>query len=217
MFAAMRRAVAVIGVVVALGTAGCSGSSHPRAVAPSTTAAPARAIAFTVAGTDVIWTTKAADFTPAAKAGVVGILDKWLAGAVVLPLRSGAAGDIAALFTSDVAPRLTGPDRVALVDEGLPRATALTPTVENVKLTALFDGDGAVALVTAALNVQLIVTAPDGPYTVGHTGELVLQQDFGVWRITGYDIRSTHQDITGATTTTTAKVAPAPRPTKAAG
>jgi hypothetical protein len=207
----MRPAVAALVVVLGLGTAGCSGSSPPkRAAAPPTTVAPI--ITLAVTGTDVIWAGKPAAFPGAVKAGVVDTLDKWLTGAVLTPLNSGAAGDITGLFSPDVAPRLSGPDRVALVDEGLPRATGITAAAQTVRLAALTDADGAVALVTATLDVRLDVAALDGPYSVAHLGELVLQQDGGTWRIAGYDVRSVHVDKAGvtnatATTTVTTKVA----------
>jgi hypothetical protein len=197
----MRPAVAALVVVLGLGATGCSGSSSPkRAVAPPTTAAPV--VKLSVSGTDVIWTGKPGSFPDATKAGVMATLDQWLTGAVVTPLQSGAAGDISPLFSPEVAPRLAGPDRVALVDEGLPRATGITPAAQTVKLTALIDAVGAVALVTATLDVRLDIAAVGGPYSVTHLGELMLQQDGGTWRIAGYDVRSVHEDAAGVTSTT---------------
>jgi hypothetical protein len=201
----MRPAVAVTAVLLALGTGGCSGSTKHYVAAPPTTVAPA--IRLKIAGTDLVWAGKAAAFPPTAQAGVLETLNKWLAGGVVAPLQAGVAGDIAGLFSAEVAPRLTGPDRVALVDEGLPRATAITPLADTVKLTVLTGQDGAVVLVTAKLNLRLAVEALDGPYAVSHSGELVLEPAAGGWRISGYDVRSTHEDTAGVTTTTAASTA----------
>jgi hypothetical protein len=208
----MRSVVAGSLLVLAVSATGCSGgSSHRRVAAPPTTAAPA--IRLAVSGADVAATRGPAPAFPAAvQTGVMGTLDKWVEGGVVTALRSGVAGDIGGLFTADVTPRLTGPDRVALVDEGLPRANAIRPAAQTVALTALTGADGSVELVTARVDLRLDVAAPDGPYTVAHSGELVLAPDAGGWRIAGYDLRAVRQDTSGTTTTTTATTAPVPRP-----
>lgn len=198
----MRPAIAASLLVLAVGARGCSGSSPQRGRGPTTTVAPA--LQFAVTATDVAAAGTRQPFPPAVETAVVATLDKWMDDAVVAALRSGAAGDIAPLFTADVAPRLAGPDRVALVDEGLPRATAIRPDSQSVALTALTDGDGVVALVTARLDLRLAVAATDGPYAVAHLGEVVLAPDGGGWRIAGYDLRATRQDVSGTTTTTTA-------------
>lgn len=129
-------------------------------------------------------------------------LDAYVDRATAAPLRSGSrAGDLAALFTSAASARVDGPDRPALVDEGLPRATDVQTEASTAKLAALVGPDNAVEVVTATIDLRLQVTG-EGILAIVRTGDLVLVPDGGGWKIDGYDLRTARDSAAGPTTTT---------------
>ena len=135
-------------------------------------------------------------------ASVAATLDRYLQDAVLGPLHSGRpAGDLGPVFTGPARARVDGPDRAALVDEGLPPAGSVKAERATVGLAALAGGDGAMTVVTAAVDLRL-ETGGDEPVTIARTGHLVLVPDGDGWKIDGYDVRTTRDGGDGATTTT---------------
>ena len=137
------------------------------------------------------------------KAAVGATLDRYLQAAVLGPLRSGGpAGDLGPVFSGRARGRVDGPDRAALVDEGMPAARSLRAEAATVRLEALAGADGAMAVVTAAVELQLRAGDDDDPVTIARRGHLVLVPEGDGWKIDGYDVRTTRDGGDGTTTTT---------------
>ena len=191
-------------LVVAAALGGCSGRKGPAAVtAPSPTAA---SIAFSVSGNEVAGVAPPGPaFPDDVRAKVTATLERYLGDAVVGPLRSGRpAGDLAAVFTGRALGRVNGPDRAALVDEGLPAAADLRADAAGARLAALADAANAVVVVTAAVDLRLR-TGGDDDVTIVRTGDLVLVPDGDGWKVDGYDVRTTRDSPRGGPTTTAAR------------
>jgi hypothetical protein len=195
---------------VVLATA-CSSEGGLMAVA-TTTPPPPSDVSFSVTGTTVESVRlPPPPFPDDVKDSVAAALDFYLQEAVLRPLHSGGpAGDLGPVFTGSAQARVNGPDRAALVDEGLPPAESVTAEKATVGLAALAGADGAINVVTAAVDLRLeaglrgpnATAGDDDPVTIARTGHLVLVPDAGGWRIDGYDVRTTRDGGSGATTTT---------------
>ncbi|HEV3402480.1 MAG TPA: hypothetical protein VG078_11715 [Acidimicrobiales bacterium] len=203
----MRRPVVVMGLValVAALSGACSGGGS-RPAAPPPTEPPPATIAWELSGGEVHAVRPPAPGLPDdVRAKVTATLERYLADAVVGPLRSGQpAGDLGVVFTAPALGRVNGPDRAALVDEGLPRATALRSEAATARLGALAGDDHAVTVVAAAVTLRLHTGGADSVAIV-RTGDLVLVADGDGWKIDGYDIRTTRDSAEGGATTTTAR------------
>jgi hypothetical protein len=168
----------------------------------STTATLPLATTFRLAGAEVP-STGAKALPDAVTSGVLATLNRYLAGAVVGPLKSGtAAPDLPALFTGAAAQRLTGPDRATLVEEGGP-ASGRSVRVDDAAatLTALLAPDGSISVVAAKVDVVLRAGGAGTATRVARSGELVLIPDGGVWKIDGYDLKVTRDPVAPATST----------------
>lgn len=133
---------------------------------------------------------------------VVATLDSYVDRAMVGPLRSGErAGDLGSLFTAPAAARVDGPDRAAMIDEGMSKASGVQGLASTARLGALAGPDGDIAVVTATIDLRLQTTGDD-PLTIARTGDLVLVADGGAWKIDGYDLSTTRDSGTGPVTTT---------------
>lgn len=118
---------------------------------------------------------------------VIDVLRRFVTAGTLDPLAGKPVGDLAPLFSAAAAPGLTGPDRAALVDEGLPEATGRTTAVAApVGLTALSDGGGSIGLVGAALTLDVSAKTARGPVTIKRSGELVLAHAPDGWKIDSY-------------------------------
>lgn len=94
---------------------------------------------------------------------------------------------LASLFTDRARPRLSGPDRETLMDAGLaPAVGGFSVKRAGVRLSALGNEDGSVALVTAKLDVGIDAYTADGPVLITRSGELLLVPEGKAWLIDGY-------------------------------
>lgn len=120
--------------------------------------------------------------------GVVDTVANYLTAATVQPfVPSATSVTLASLFTEATRPRLDGPDRRALLDEGLGRATGgVSFRQATVSLSALADPDGTVRLVTVTLDARAVVHTADGPLAIIRTGDLVLVPEGDVWKIDAF-------------------------------
>lgn len=202
--AVLRRAVVIALVVAGVAAGACSGKGG--SAGPPPTEGPPAPISWTVTVGDVHAVhPPAPPFPDDVRDEVTATLERYLTDAVLGPLRSGQpAGDLAPLFTPAAAARLNGPDRAALVDEGLPPAPAVRSEAATAGLAALAAPDGAVIVVTATVDLRLHTGGTDSVAVV-RTGDLVLAPDGDGWDIEGYDVRTTRDPAEGAGTTTTAK------------
>lgn len=201
----MRRPALLIALVLLAG-AGFGACSNGDSARPPSTEAPPGPIAWTVTVGDVHAVHPPAPALPDdVQAKVTATLERYLADAVVGPVRSGQpAGDLGPVFTPAAAARLDGPDRAALVDEGLPAAPALRSEAATARLAALVAPDGAVVVVTATVDLRLHTGGADSVAIV-RTGDVVLVPDGDGWKIEGYDVRTARDGADGAATTTTAR------------
>lgn len=204
-FRPVRRPTPLVMLATAVLLGACSSGGDEGLTPVPTTASPS-AIAFAVTGLTVESVAlPPPPFPDDVKASVLATLDRYLQDAVLGPLRSGQpAGDLGPVFTGRARPRVDGPDRAALVDEGLGPvpADSLRAEVATLGLSALVGGDG-ITVVTAAVDLRLRTTGDD-PTAIARTGHLVLVPEGDGWKIDGYDVRTT-RDGGGAATATTAR------------
>ena len=177
---------------------------------PPTTATPAPAtvapIVFNGAGFDLHTAGRVptAAFN-AAWAGALETLNRYLDAAVLTPLRTGGpAGDLTPFFTAPAAAKVTvsGPDRSAFIDEGLPPLSDVKKETAVAQLAALAGSDGVMSVITAALDLRLTGHVGGEPVSVQRTGELVLMPEGGRWRIDAYELKVVRTLDQDATTTT---------------
>ncbi|MFN2606416.1 MAG: hypothetical protein ABR511_00775 [Acidimicrobiales bacterium] len=198
------RRLAFLAAVVAIlsGAAACShGGGGAARVGPTSTTA-AGPLAFTVSGTDVQSVpSPAPPFPDDVKAAVVDVLDRYLSQAVAGPLTTGRpAADLGALFTAPALARVNGPDRGAMVDEGLPTAPGLVLSAASARLVALVPSGTSLTAVAAAIDLRVQTRGSD-PVTVARTGHLVLVPNGSTWKIDGYDLHVTRDSDGGSVTT----------------
>jgi hypothetical protein len=204
----MRRAAWLLGLAaVVIGLPACSGSKPAATTAttvpaPTTTTEPERPglSAFRLASAEVAAWNAPPEFPDGARAGVQAVLDRYLTDAVVTPLRSGQpAGDLSSLFAASTLERVNGPDRAALIDEGLPKAERVTVEEASAAVTALT----GLSIVSAGVHILLSARVGGTPLRVERSGELQLAADGDVWKVIGYDIRVTRETPGAAAPTTT--------------
>jgi len=181
-----RLQAAGLALAVAAGAAGCSGgggSSTPAAPAPGrvnvqVTAGP---VQVEQGGT------APGALSDQDRDAVIDVVRRFVTAATLDPLAGKPVGDLAPLFSTAAAPGLTGADRAALVDDGLPEATGrTTATVAPVGLTALSDAGGSIGLVGATLALDVSARTGRGPVTIKRSGELVLAHAPDGWKIDSY-------------------------------
>ena len=161
----------------------CSGDDSPPG------ALPGFALALTATDVQPV-KPPAPPFPDDVKAAVMATLNSYLSTAVVQPLRTGRPPrGVEALFTAAAGPRLAGPDRAALVEEGAESGNVRKDKAD-VKLTALTGPGGEVVLVTAQLDIALLVASRTGRLGVARAGEVVLVPEANAWRIDSYDLRT---------------------------
>jgi hypothetical protein len=132
----------------------------------------------------------AAQLSPDAQAAILKAVGEYVDKGVIKPVQKHRkAPDLSALFDQGTAARLTGFDRGALFEEGLPKVTALKAQADPVELTALSDANGTFVLVTAKFNFTLDAKTAHGAVTVKRATELTFAPQGTEWRITGYDVR----------------------------
>ncbi|MDP9072053.1 MAG: hypothetical protein M3N68_12395 [Actinomycetota bacterium] len=181
-----RSAVAVV-VLSALVGGACSGGDDDEADGG---ALPGYALALTGAEVHAV-RLPPPPFPEDVKAAVLATLNTYLASAVVQPLRTGRPpGSLEALFTAAAAPRVGGPDRAALVEEGTPVSGEVRKDRASVKLTALTGPGGEVVVVAAQLDVSLLVSSDAARLAVVRAGDLALVAEGSTWRIDSYDLRT---------------------------
>lgn len=190
-----RPVVLVVAAVVALaGLAACSKDDDEKASSPSksttsTALAAPPTIEVTISGVEPNGTQPPDEATLVA---ITSSLEAWLATAVVGPLFTGQpAGDLASIFTAAALERLgTDPAaRSTLVVEGLPPASrSIEAERANVALSTVAGPDGAIAVVTASLDILLHAVGPTLDVEVNHYGDLVLVQEADMWKIDAFEV-----------------------------
>jgi hypothetical protein len=180
------RLGSIVLLATAVGIAGCSGGGSDadagtvprRRVSLEVSAGP---VAVEAAGTT------AGTLSDQDRDAVVDVVRRYVTAGTIAPLEGKPVGDLAPLFSTAAAPGLVGPDRAALVDEGLPEATGrATATAAPLAITALSDSAGAIDLVGTALTLDVAAKTAAGPVAVKRAGELVLTRTPEGWKIDSY-------------------------------
>lgn len=215
----MRRAAWSLGLAAAVAlSSACSSGPKPTAApvgaaepAPTTVTMattttqpiPEDAPHFSLGTPDIQAVRAAAELSEEVRGGIQGVLDRYLNDATVTPLREAEpAGDLGGIFTGPALERAAGPDRAALLDEGLPRVARLNVGDASAQLTALVGADG-VAVVAAGIHVLVTGAVTGGGLTIERSGELHLARDGDAWKVSGYDVSVTRSGPDGVITTTT--------------
>ena len=207
----MRPAVWILAVVAALSLGACSQSSAEKATAPTaTTAAPPSTALnlpqlprFTLGAPNVHAVDAPAELPDTVQTRVQSLLDQYLYNTLVIPLRSGQpVGDVSGLFSAPALERLSGQDRAALFDEGLPKPEKVHVDEATANISALVGPDG-VAVLAAVLRIVMTVTLDGVPFGIERTGEFELSAEGDYWKVSGYDISATRSGPEGVVTTTT--------------
>jgi hypothetical protein len=195
------RALAVIPLVVA-----CSSSEPDAALvtippAPTTTAELPQLGVFRVEALDVQALGEPGNLPDVVRSRAAAVLNQYLNNAVLLPLRTGEpAFGLPDLFAGPALERASGPDRAALVEEGLPAATEIRVEDASATLTTLSPADGQIALVVATIEMKLAALVGVTPVAIQRTGELILGPEGDRLKITGYHVRVTRDTPAGTTT-----------------
>ena len=172
---------------------GSAGGGAEEDGTPSATGKPPE-YAFTITGTEVqAMTVPPPAFPPEVVAKVKAGLEAYLADGLVEPVRDGRApAGLEQSFTAGALARLTAsaPDRAAVLEDGAALEGDVRQDRANAKLTALVDPAGGVPLVTAQIDVAHTVDTGDGDVAVVRTGEFVLVDDGGSWKVDAFDVRT---------------------------
>lgn len=160
---------------------------------------PAPEFAVTITGTEVqAMTPQAPAFPPEVAARVKAGLEAYLADGLIEPLRDGRApAGLEQSFTAGALARLTAsaPDRAAVLEEGATLKGEVRQDRANAKLTALVDPAGGVPLVTAQIDLAHTVDTGGGDVAVVRSGELVLVDDGGSWKVDAFDVRTSRDSV----------------------
>lgn len=198
-----RRApfVVVLGLLV-LALVGCSGGGGD---SPSATvkSPEGSSLELEAGGVQVETTGAPATLGKADQDAIVNTVRRYVIAATIDPFHGKPVGDLAPLFTVPAVAALNGLDRVAALDEGVPKATGIVKVKSApMILTALSDPMGGINLVGTSLFIDASTTTEDGPVRVKRTGELVLSRDAGTWKIASFKLAADRSGSGLGTTTT---------------
>ena len=205
MFPSQHRRAWCVALVAGLTVAACSSGGGSAKATPTTTTPKAR-VRVTPGLVSVASAGPAAQLSDADQAAVLAAVGDYVKAATIAPLEGTTVPDLAAHFAPAAAPALTGPERDALVDADVPRATGrITPTLQPVNLKALADAGGAIDLVGSTLDLTVQARTAGGPVTIHRSGELMFTRDAGTWKILSFKLAVTRDGagIGTATSSTT--------------
>ena len=129
------------------------------------------------------------------------LLDRYVNRGTVEPLRTAQpASDLESLFSDSAVERLKGPERVALVDEGLPKADDVRVEEALAGVVLLGTGPGS-GVAVAALRVKVTARVGTTPLTITRSVELTLAAEGDEWKIRGFQVAVSRDTPVGVTTT----------------
>src|SRR5713101_2471803 len=212
-----RRRVRVIGiaVVVVLLIAGgvavfAAGGSHETPKSSPSTVARGNNIDLPLGPVSADSAGAAVTVTPDQSQQVLALLNIYIKGATVEPLRSGkpTTADLSTVFDPGTLARITTADRSVMLDEGLPKVIGdLDIVAQPITLVGLGDQSGNLTLITASviLDMKGQTTVKGGPLHIVRNADLVLAPDAsGAWKVTAYNVSVTRGGAGLDTPTTTA-------------
>jgi hypothetical protein len=205
----LRAPVAVACAVFVLALAACGGGgSDAKAKTPSPAGTK---LTLTPGAVQVAAAGNPGTLSDADKTAIMTTLRRYIVAATIDPLHGKPVGKLDQVFTPAALTALIGPNRDAVVDDGMPKATS-TVVAKNppVPLTALSDQSGAIGLVGASLFLDVNAKASRGPVHILRTGDVVLSHDGGAWMITSYrlSVARTGTGLPEPTTSSTGSTAP---------
>lgn len=196
-----RPLLALFACALALaGASACSkdgdagkGKAPPKGSSTSSTAEAAPASApLNITGVDANGTKPPGDDVVAK---VKSVLERYMADAMVAPLKSGQpAGDLTPIFTPDALARVGpgGPERASLVDEGLPAPASTSVTFEkaDAALYSVAGADEVTAILAARIDFKARARGPQLDVDVVRQGDLILVPAAdGGWQIDAFAVR----------------------------
>lgn len=191
---AVWRRLATGALVVVAACSGGDGGDGGAGGGTGATAGERPEFAFSVTGTEVqAMAAQPPAFPPEVAEKVKAGLDAYLGDGVVEPLRDGEApAGLEQSFTAGALARLTAsaPDRAAVLEDGTTVTGKVRQDRADARLTALVASDGTVVLVTAQVDMVHSVDAGDADVAVVRSGELVLVDDGGSWKVDAFDMRT---------------------------
>lgn len=203
-------AAAIAAVLVAAGLiAACSGGDDGDAAAGDDTSsgtsapAPSGELPLRVGEITVESLGEPAELDGGVRDAVLEAVQAYVDEASLRPLLEGEAAGIDDLFGEGVRARVArgGPDRGALTDDAVPRAThSLRTRAEPVALAALADGFGGYVWVAATVDYTIETLVEGGPLTIHRFGDLYLSKGGPGWIVTAYDIAVTRETRDGRQT-----------------
>ena len=109
---------------------------------------------------------------------------------LIKPLRTGKVPDtVAGLFDAGAAATLAGPNRAALFDEGLPKATGdIDGKSPIVRVVGLSDQTGTFVLSVVGFQLDITAETDAGKLTINRSTFLTLVPEATQWKITAYDV-----------------------------
>jgi hypothetical protein len=204
---ARRRAAAAVLLVCSV-AASCSGDDGPDE--PAARPTPRGEVSLELGAATLHGVGPATELDPATLDAVRDAVDRYVEVAMVRPILTGKrARNLDDLFAPTVSEHVgrDGDDRVALADEGLPRATAdLESSATPITIDALTAPDDAPILVAARFRVEVSARTDDGSLTVARRAELTFEEaPDGSWLISAYRVTAKRETPGGGSTTTTAE------------
>jgi hypothetical protein len=203
-----RRALTVcVAGLLALAAAGCGGGGGD-ANATGADSPPGSSLDLEAGPVQVAATGNPGVLADTDRDAIVDTIRRYVVAATIDPLHGKPVGDLEPIFTPPAVAALRGLDRVAALDEGIPKATSdVEITSSPLLLTALSDSSGAINLVGSSLYLDAKTETERGPVRVKRSGELVLARDAGTWKITSFRLSADRSGagLHGMTTSTTGK------------
>ena len=212
MWIAIGAAVAVVAVVVVVALLAGGGSDSASHGSTTTTGSDKTNVALQAGNVSADSAGPPVTVPSDLSQKVIGTIGDYLQVATVKPLRSGSpAGDLSGVFAGPALDRANGPDRAAVVDDGIPKVTGdLDVVAQPVAITGLGDQDGNLVALTATLAVD-VKSKPSGkeaPLHISRSGYFVFTPDSaGNWKVTAYKLGVTREgggvDVPATTAATT--------------
>jgi hypothetical protein len=206
----LQRRAWCAALLTGLTLAACSSGGSGKAT--STTTAPNARVRVTPGTVTVVTAGPPAQLADADRQAIITAVGSYVQDATIAPLEGKTVPDLASQFTATAAPALQGPERDALLDADVPRATGrVAPALQPVNLHALADNAGAIDLVGTTLDLTVQAAAKGGPITIHRSGELMFTRDGGTWKILSFRLAVTREGagLGAANTTSSTTKAPA--------
>jgi hypothetical protein len=184
-------AVAVIALVLA--NMADSGNKKPTAKgkpnAPATTVPKSRRLELAV-GKVVIQNTGApTKVVRATRRTLLSNTQFYVDGAVLAPLQGGHVNRaFAKIFDAGVRTTAARNDAAVLTEAGTGKVSSVTATASPVRIDALGDPTGKVALAATSWTMNIKAPTPKGRLTIRRKTELTFANVFGKWYVTAYKV-----------------------------